>query len=500
MAAKPSSASKSIITYKLKKIFVPMLIGSVLGLFTFYGGEAYQQIGLEGLGTARIVFGYIIGISEFLVVAVILQRLVQNVILDWLFASAFGSTAPRLLSQISSFFIYLIAITAIIGVVFKKDLTVMLAASGAAGIVVGMALRELILDIFAGLALNLDRTIKIGDSIKLKLANVSIEGTVKEISWRTTQVLTKYYNTVIIPNSKLSSVAVVNYSLPKPFLKAKMPVTLDFSIPTERAVRILQAAALEVSSQFSSTDAPAPSITIEEINKSGIRYIVAIYPTFETSSKAKNITYQAILRHLDCAGLIQSLDKSETIYIQTEADSEVGTQPNPIQLAKLIGEVSLFKDFTDADKQKLTKLAPLRKVKADVFVTHAGEVATSMFLLVEGLLLSESIQRGKGGKTVITKVINPGTLIGGEVMLLGSTYELTIKARTASLLCEINQQTLGSLLSNQSELAHKLSKRVAKQVTIKNDQTESNNQQQWHMSEADLTVEVYRNLQRLFSL
>lgn len=499
MPPKQPSASNSVFWYKLKKVLIPLLISIVFGLLTYYGGEAYQQIGLEGIGTARVVFGYIIGISEFLILATVIQRLIQYVILDWIFYSAFGSLAPRLLSQISSFFIYLIAVTAIIGVVFKKDLTVILAASGAAGIVIGMALRELILDIFAGLALNLDRTIKIGDSIHLKLANVTIEGTVTEISWRTTQVLTKFYNTVIIPNSKLSSVSVINYSLPKPFLKAKLIVTLDFEVPSDRVIRVLQAAALEVSGQFSSSEAPAPSVIIQEIAQDGVKYVVSIYPTFESSTKAKNVTYQAMLRHLNCAGLIQLLHSPDSLHIQTEPSLEIGNQLHPIQLAKLIGEAFLFKDLTEADRQKFATLTPLRKIKADAFITHAGEVATTMFLLVEGLLLAESTQRGKGGRTITTKTISPGTLIGGEVMLLGSTYELTIKARTACLLCEINHQALGGLLTHQPELANKLSKRVAKQLTAKTAQADIN-QQQWQMSEADLATEVLRNLQRSFSL
>lgn len=483
---------------KLKKLLVPLLIGAILGFFTYYGGEAYQTIGLEGIGTVRVILGYLIGISGFLVIATLLQRIVQYVILDWLFSSAFGSTAPRLLSQISAFFIYLLAITAIVGVVFKKDLTVILAASGAAGIVIGMALRELILDIFSGLALNLDRTIKIGDSIHLKLATVTIEGTVKEISWRTTQILTKYYNTVIVPNSKLSSVSVTNYSLPRPFLKTKLIVTLNFAVPSERVIRILQAAAIEVSGQFSAAESPAPSVSIQEITKDGVKYVVAIYPSFENSSKAKNITYQAILRHLDCAGLIQLFYIPEFVHMQTETNQETPNQPHLLQLAKLLGDLALFKDFTEEDKQKLATVAIVRRIKADTFITHAGEVATSMFLLVEGLLSAEAIQRGKGGRIVTTKTISPGNLIGGEVMLLGSTYELTVKTQTASLLYEINHQSLESLLTYKAELAHKLSKRVAKILASKT--TTDASQQQWKITEADLAMEVLRYLQRSFSL
>jgi len=224
----------------------------IIGGLIFYGGDAYQAIGLAGIGTAHLVFGYVLGISQFLILAVLLQRLTQYVVLDWFVASTIGSQPPRLLGQLSSFFIYLMAFTAIVGVVFKKDLTFVLAASGAAGIVIGMALRNLILDIFAGLALNLDRTIRIGHNIELhRIGDRTIEGKVTEISWRTTQLIDINYNTVIIPNRLVSASTITNFSLPQPFLEIAIPVILDGEIPVDRAMRILRAATVEALSSIS---------------------------------------------------------------------------------------------------------------------------------------------------------------------------------------------------------------------------------------------------------
>jgi small-conductance mechanosensitive channel/CRP-like cAMP-binding protein len=496
----PSLAPKLDVSFrnKFKKILIPLIIGAILGFFLYYGGDAYQGIGLEGIGTARIVFGYALGIGEFLVLAIIIQRLVQFVILDWLLGSSFGGTAPRLLSQLSSFIIYLFAVAAIMGVVFKKDLTVILAASGAAGIVIGMALRELILDLFAGLALNLDRTIKIGDSIYLSLpGNAIIEGTVKEISWRTTQLLTRSQNIIIMPNSRLSSAVVTNYSQPKLFFKLQLMVVLDFEAPGERVVRILQAAAMEASEQFAQADTPQPSTTIKDITPDGVRYVVSIYPTFDTRTKAKNLTFHAMLRHLHAAGLNTARPKSEVFKWTMDKPALNLNQPDSLQIAKLIGSTFLFKDLLEDDRQLVATLAPLRKIPAGTFIVHAGEAAIIMFFLVEGLLITESTQRGKSAK--ISKVISPGNLIGGEVMLLGSSYESTVKAKTASLICEINYKVLGGLLVRQPTLIQKLSQRVAKQLTEKIAQNDTG-QQQWKMSEADLTVEVTRNLKRSFTL
>lgn len=482
--------------HKLRNLFVPLLVSIFLGVAIYYGGEAYQGIGLEGLGTIRIILGYLLGIGEFLVLATLLQRLVQYVVLDWLVASTLGSPAPRLLSQLSAFIIYLLAITAIIGIVFKKDLTVVLAASGAAGIVIGMALQGLILDVFSGLAINLDRAIRIGDNIRMHgSGDLVIEGKVEEISWRTTRLLDRFCNVVILPNRAVAAATVTNFSLPQPFLETSVTVTLDVEVPTDRAIRVLQAAAVEASGQFSPVAAPSPSVTVKEITQEGVQYTVFIYPSFETRPRGRNLVQQAILRHLSCAGLRPAWPKNERV--KGERHPQVSNQPDATQLAKLIGATALFQDLEEADRQLLGTLAPPRYLQAGTFVVHAGEVATSMFLVIEGLLSAETTRRGPGGKPIAAQNVGPGSLIGGEVMLLGEAYELTVRTRTTVLLCEIDYDLLGKLLAHQPKAAHQLSRRVAAQLTDKLAKEDTGNQQ-WQMSEADLAAEVLSNLKRSF--
>ena len=57
---------------------------------------------------------------------------------------------------------YGLAVTGIVGVVFGKPIGPFWAASGAGAVVIGLALRNVILDIFIGLAINFDRAFEIG--------------------------------------------------------------------------------------------------------------------------------------------------------------------------------------------------------------------------------------------------------------------------------------------------------------------------------------------------
>ena len=72
---------------------------------------------------------------------------------------------PRLVKDIVATIIFLIAVTGIASFVFHRSITGFWAASGALGIVVGFALRSMILDVFSGIALNVDDAYRIGDWI-----------------------------------------------------------------------------------------------------------------------------------------------------------------------------------------------------------------------------------------------------------------------------------------------------------------------------------------------
>lgn len=483
---------------KFKRILFPLLLSILLGALLYSGGEFYQSIGITGLDTIHQIFGHILSIGVFVTLAMFLQRVVQYIIMDGIVASMLGTPAPRLLSQIASFVIYLLTVTAIIGVVFKQDLTVLLAASGAAGIVVGMALQQLILDVFAGLAINLDRAIKMGDNIVVhQIGDDIIEGKVIEISWRTTRVQDRFCNIIIVPNSRLSSSTITNFSQPQEFLETNIVVMFDVEVPTERVIRVLQAAAVEATTHFAQTNAPAPSVAVRDLTWEGVEYGVYIYPSFEARFRARNTLYQCVLRHLRFAGLRPAIHKQEFLTERLH-DYKTYLQPNISHLATSIGRTEIFQDLTEEELTLMATFATLHQMPVGTMVVQGGEVATVMYLLIEGLLTAESRIRKVGvSKQASSEILSPGTLIGGTAMLSGDTYEATVSCKSLALLCEINHDLLDKLLTHHRKVVHKLSYRVAAQLARRNLSTGAN--EQWQINEADLASEVLRQLKRAFA-
>jgi small-conductance mechanosensitive channel len=482
-----------------KKLILPFIVSALLGGFIFYGGDAYKVIGLEAVESFVTIFGYVLGIAEFFILAILLQRIVQHVILDRLVAAALGAPAPRLLSQLANVIIYALAISAIMGLVFKKDLTVVLTAFGGAGLVIGLALQKMISDLFSGLTINLDRSIKLGDYIYLaKLGEHSVEGEVKEISWRTLRLVDTNNNTFLIPNSQVSAGTLINFSAPTEFFKVKIIVTLDVRVPVERALRILRTAALEASPQFSPANAPPPKVVVKAITLQGVEYSVEVFPTFKTRSLSQAAVQQQVLHHLHCAGLTPAREKMDDYrFIETQ-DFQ---RPSHSHLAKLLAKEPLFQDLTENDRQLLADFALMRQLPTNTLVVSGGEIASSLFLVVEGLLISEEWRKKIGKKTSDSAVVlGPGTVVNGAEMLAGSSCETVIRTKGDALLYEINYTTIEKLFRQNSVAGRYLSQRVAEKLSSEIAKGKHSYYQQNGINSVEqLKTMVYKNLRRSYA-
>lgn len=77
----------------------------------------------------------------------------------------------------------------------------MLTALGVGGLAVGLALQDTLGNLFAGISLVLDRSITVGDRLKLSTGH---EGKLVDVGWRTSKILLDTADTLILPNTKLA--------------------------------------------------------------------------------------------------------------------------------------------------------------------------------------------------------------------------------------------------------------------------------------------------------
>jgi len=126
----------------------------------------------------------------------------------------------------------LLIILAVLGI----SITPLITALGVGGLAVALALQDTLANLFAGIHILVEKSVRVGDFIKLETGQ---EGYVADITWRTTRIKMLPNNMVVIPNSKLSQSIVTNYYLPEKKMSLLIPVKVGGSADPEKIEAIV---------------------------------------------------------------------------------------------------------------------------------------------------------------------------------------------------------------------------------------------------------------------
>jgi len=147
---------------------------------------------------------------------------------------------------------------------WKIDVTPLLASAGIAGIVLGLAAKDTISNLFGSIALYLDGTYAVGDYVVLETGE---RGRVEDISVRSTVIRTRDDILVTVPNSVLNSASVVNESTPKQKRRIKVPVGVAYGTDLDAVEEILLDVAAETDHVL---DRPRPRVRFRAFGDSAL--------------------------------------------------------------------------------------------------------------------------------------------------------------------------------------------------------------------------------------
>ncbi len=172
------------------------------------------------------------------------------------------------------------------------SITPLLTSLGIGSLAVALALQDTLANFFAGIHLIIDRPIRVGDYIRLESGE---EGIVEKIGWRSTAIRTLPNNQIVIPNSKLASSIIMNYSLPEEVLKVVVPIGVSYSSNLEKVEKVALKVAKKLMKEVMGKDVPGePVVRFKEFGDSSINFIV-IFPVKDFVT-GRFITHEYIKR------------------------------------------------------------------------------------------------------------------------------------------------------------------------------------------------------------
>jgi len=196
---------------------------------------------------------------------------------------------PKLLKELVTAVLFLVAAVATTMLVFGQTLSGVLAGSGILIAILGFALRNVIADVFSGVALGLEAPYRIGDAVDVEGL---VRGRVIEIGWRTTRILTADSTYVILPNSQIAKLRLTNYSAPRRHYRTQVQVVVDHAVAAAEAKALLASAAAGTPGIMAT---PAPDVRVLSFSLEGIVYAVRFWvPAFSEEIDCRDAVLTAI--------------------------------------------------------------------------------------------------------------------------------------------------------------------------------------------------------------
>ncbi|VVB57439.1 Large-conductance mechanosensitive channel MscMJLR [uncultured archaeon] len=155
---------------------------------------------------------------------------------------------------------------------FGVDVGPLMAGLGIAGIAVGFALQDTLSNFFSGISLLSDKPVSIGDFVSLENENGVLKGFVEEIGWRSTRIRTRGNLTYFVPNNKLASSVLVNFSrgLDDNWKGSSLSVGVSYDSDPEMVKKVILDAVRSLQKTDSRLGVQEPSARLDEFGDSAL--------------------------------------------------------------------------------------------------------------------------------------------------------------------------------------------------------------------------------------
>lgn len=329
-----------------------------------------------------------------------------------------------------------IALFALVATLILRDRVMATTAVGA--VVIGLALQDTLGNLFAGLAIQVEKPFRVGDWVTIG----GQDGKVSEITWRATKMRTKAGNFVVVPNSVLAKDTITNYCEPTRSLRLQIEVGASYDVPPN-VVKAVIRDALENAPAI--LHERAPEVLLVEFANSSIVYRVRFWVSdFEADERAKDLV----------RSLIYYAFKRNNIAIPYPIQVEMSPEEGGAAPVKTVigpdalSAVALFSTLTEAERTEMLSIARPVLYSTGEAIVRQGQAGRSLFVVLRGE--ASVTLAGTQGEVARLKT---GDVFGEMSLLTGAQRNATVTAITDCDLLEIDADGFRRLvLTNPSVL------------------------------------------------
>ncbi len=356
------------------------------------------------------------------------------------------------------------------GTIYAAALFVTLSAAGVAmdsllttsallTAVVGLSLQDTLGNLFAGLAIQVQRPFEVGDWIQFD-DKESNTGMVVEINWRAAKVLTLDQIEVIVPNNQLARAPIRNFT--KPMIEARRTVFAyaPYRVPPRRVERLILRAIKDVPGVL---DDPAPSVIPYDFSDRGVqyqvRYFIREFLERETIDAAvRERAWYALHREgID----IPVPQRFIELHEGTKEEAREEQERHVTERMAYLRRVQFLSGLPDDALRALAEGSETRLYDAGEAVIRQGDADSELYIVVRGAVTVHVQHANKRSREIEVARLDAGEFFGEMSLMTGEKRKATVRSVGECELMALGKEAFHRVFDVQPELMQRLSVELA---------------------------------------
>lgn len=358
---------------------------------------------------------------------------------------------PKLVRDVLRVGVLLASAMVVATTILDYPLPAVLVSSTVLSAVIGLALQDVLKNVFAGMALELERPFSRGDWLLFDGMPVRVLDT----SWRSTRLRDNEGIEYWEPNATFSTSRLVNFGSGAKPVAIRVDVGLPYDAPPTEVKSALEAAA---SSATGAARSPAPAAFLVRYGDSAIEYSVRAWTTNVAEltrfrdSVSSRIWYELRRRDLTVPFPIRTIqvDNARRQVGQQHAARLAGAQA-------LLSGLDLFAGLDRRSLERLAESAHHHLYDTGEVLVREGEAGESLFVVSQGTVMVTKSGRALGTSDVTLASLERGDFFGEMSLLTGEPRSATVVAHTPCEVLVLDSEQIAELLHDEPRLAEVLS-------------------------------------------
>ncbi len=425
--------------------FIPPLVPR---LVEGAGGEPARMVQVTNpLAHSIVVTSLIVALLAALLLGALL-------LVDVLLVRRLKVEVPKILPDIAVLGAFFFGVILILYYRTTLDITGLFTTSALFTVVIGLALQDTLGNLFSGLALQTERSFRVGDWVRFG----TYEGLVTDVSWRATKIRTRDNDLIVVPNTVMGKDALLNFSVPTPVHGVVSEVGCHYRHPPASVMEALEEAASQTEGVLAR---PRPSVRTRAFGDFAITYEIRYWiRDYAAEPEIRSDLMTRIWYVFDRRG-IEIPFPIRNVFMREMAEGAEGRSPadDGERVRERLARCDLFA-FLNADE--LARLA--RRVRTERYFTgetviHQGATGDSLYVVDEGRV--EVLVRSGDKEPERVAELGVASFFGEMSMMVDEPRSATIRTLTPTRFFVIDRDAFRDILLANPAIGDRLSETLA---------------------------------------